>query len=119
MVELKRRRGDSLDSGNYCYLCCGVWYKRHSRLTTKLSALLWFLTVFVTSVLLVAGVPSQISFISIPELKRLRFNDGMRILPKFAALSLAIIMFGTASIAEIVRGSFNTVGRGQLESARS
>ena len=62
-----------------------------------------------------AGAP----VISVPELKGLRFKGGLRIIPEFTALAIAIIVFGSAYVGEIVRGGFLSVGRGQLEAARA
>ena len=55
----------------------------------------------------------------IPQLKGLRFDGGFRMIPEFSALAVSIIVFGSAYIAEIVRGGFNAVHRGQLECARA
>lgn len=58
-------------------------------------------------------------FLSIPVLKGFAFRGGLRIMPEFSALTISIICFGSAYIAEIVRGGFLSVNRGQVEAARS
>jgi ABC-type amino acid transport system permease subunit len=59
------------------------------------------------------------SWLVVPVLKGLRFEGGFRMIPEFSALAASIIVFGSAYIAEIVRGGFNAVHRGQLECARA
>ena len=55
----------------------------------------------------------------VPVLKGLRFDGGIRVIPEFTALALAIIVFGSAYIGEIVRGGFNSVSSHQLEAGRA
>jgi len=62
--------------------------------------------------------PAQ-GLISYPRLQGLRFEGGLRMMPEFSALFVAIVFFGSAYIAEIVRGGLLSVNRGQLEAARS
>lgn len=59
------------------------------------------------------GVP----LMEYPVLRGLRFVGGIRVIPELSALTLAIVFFGSAYIAEIVRGGFLGVPRGQLEAA--
>ncbi|MGI9332472.1 MAG: amino acid ABC transporter permease [Gammaproteobacteria bacterium] len=65
------------------------------------------------------GRESGSPLIEVPVLQGLRFIGGIRVIPEFMALTLAIVVFGSAYIAEIVRGGFNAVSRGQLECARA
>lgn len=54
-----------------------------------------------------------------PIHKGLRFQGGLQLAPELLALLTAIILYGAAYIAEIVRGGLLSVPRGQLEAARS
>jgi len=59
------------------------------------------------------------SWISLPQPKGLTIDGGLRIQPEVYCLAVAIITYGGAYIAEIVRGGFKAVGRGQVEAARA
>jgi general L-amino acid transport system permease protein len=54
-----------------------------------------------------------------PRLLGLRFEGGLRLTPEFSALFIAIVCFGSAYIAEIVRGGLLSVNKGHLEAARA
>lgn len=76
--------------------------------------------VAVTALLLISregGADSPV--IDMPYLKGLNFRGGFRVSPEFAAIAAAIVIFGSAYIAEIVRGGFLSVPNGQIEAARS
>lgn len=90
---------------------------REDRRGMKLVAAALCLVIFVT--VLVLGRPEGGSLISVPVLKGLNFQGGLRITPEFAALVIGIAIYGGSYIAEIVRGGFKSVGRGQSEAAQS
>ncbi len=52
-----------------------------------------------------------------PELKGFNFNGGLRIIPEFLALLLALSTYTAGFIAEIVRAGILAVPRGQSEAA--
>jgi ABC-type amino acid transport system permease subunit len=54
-----------------------------------------------------------------PSLQGLNLRGGLRIPPEFSALAVAIAIYGGSYIAEIVRGGFKAVGKGQMEAANS
>lgn len=57
--------------------------------------------------------------LDMPGLQGLNVRGGMRVSPEFMALLIAMGIYGGAYIAEIVRGGFKAVGRGQVEAAQS
>ncbi|HXL67857.1 MAG TPA: amino acid ABC transporter permease [Xanthobacteraceae bacterium] len=67
-------------------------------------------------VFLLAGAP--ISF-EVPELRGFNFVGGLRLIPEFVALLIALSTYTAAFIAEIVRAGILAVPRGQSEAAYS
>jgi general L-amino acid transport system permease protein len=65
-------------------------------------------------VLWVTGFPIGIE---VPELRGFNFVGGIRLLPEFVALLLALSLYTAAFIAEIVRAGILAVPRGQSEAA--
>jgi len=65
-------------------------------------------------VLWVTGFPIGIET---PELRGFNFVGGIRLLPEFVALLLALSLYTAAFIAEIVRAGILAVPRGQSEAA--
>jgi general L-amino acid transport system permease protein len=63
-----------------------------------------------------AGAPSELDR---PALRGFNFQGGMTLPPEFMALLLGLSLYIAAFIAEIVRSGVQSVGRGQLEAARS
>lgn len=69
--------------------------------------------------ILVAGRLPDAPLIDFPALQGLNLKGGLRIPPEFSALAVAIAIYGGSYIAEIVRGGFKAVGKGQVEAALS
>jgi len=65
---------------------------------------------------LILGAPIRFE---LPELKGLNFATGIRILPEFLALLLALSTYTAGFIAEIVRAGILAVNKGQTEAAYS
>ncbi|MFC3394052.1 amino acid ABC transporter permease [Brenneria rubrifaciens] len=56
---------------------------------------------------------------SVPELKGFNFRSGMVLIPELAALTLALSVYTSSFIAEIIRSGIQSVSHGQHEAARS
>ncbi len=85
-----------------------------SRLLIALAAVL---AIFAITAVVFAppGEPS----LSIPELQGLRFVGGVLVSIEFVAMMIAITLYGSAYIAEVVRGGLKKVPRGLSEAGRS
>lgn len=70
------------------------------------------------AVLLLGRVPGE-SLLQFAELKGLNFRGGIRIPPEFAALLVAMSLYGGAFLGEIIRAGFMSVSRGQIEAAQA
>ncbi len=75
---------------------------------------------------LILGLPLLVYFFpgtpirfELPELKGLNFATGLRIIPEFLALLLALSTYTAGFIAEIVRAGILAVNKGQTEAAYS
>jgi general L-amino acid transport system permease protein len=63
-----------------------------------------------------AGAPTRLD---VPALQGFNFSGGVTQPPEFIALLLGLSLYIAAFIAEIVRSGIQSVGRGQIEAARS
>lgn len=59
------------------------------------------------------------SWVSVPEFRGFDFRGGLHIPTELLAILIGLSMFGSAYIAEIVRGGFQTVSAGAIEAAKS
>ncbi len=80
--------------------------------------------VFLTSLGMIIGLPLLVFFIAgmpvhldYPALKGFNFRGGMRIIPEFVAMLLALSIYTATFIAEIVRAGILAVSHGQTEAA--
>ncbi len=76
-------------------------------------------TIVLATIVLWMGHTSGSSVISFPALKGLNFKGGVRVSPEFSAMVVSIAIYGGSYIGEIVRGGFKSVGKGQIEAAKS
>jgi general L-amino acid transport system permease protein len=65
---------------------------------------------------LVFGIP--VTF-EMPVLKGFNFSGGLRVIPEFVALTLALSTYTAAFIAEVVRAGILSVHKGQMEAGAS
>ena len=63
-----------------------------------------------------ARIP-ETTLVDLPALKGLNFRGGMRMPPEFAALVIAIALYGGAYIGEVIRAGLMAVPKGQIEAA--
>lgn len=57
--------------------------------------------------------------VNTPRRAGLRYADGMTLLPEYTALLLALVVYTSAFIAEIVRAGIQAVPHGQIEAGRA
>ena len=102
-----------------------LWLGRTSRLTRPVGERLVIQIIVAAAALacavaiLAAGRLPGLPLLDAPALQGLNLRGGLRIPPEFSALAIAIAIYGGSYIAEIVRGGFKAVGKGQMEAALS
>lgn len=102
-----------------------VWLGRTSRLDRPidqrlgLSVAASLAALGVAAIIILLGRLPDVPLIDLPSLQGLNLQGGLRISPEFMALATAIAIYGGSYIAEIVRGGFKAVGKGQVEAAYS
>lgn len=102
-----------------------LWLGRTSRLSQPLgqrrSLQLTAAAMALVGAALIVGIGRlpDTPLLDVPQLQGLNIRGGLRISPEFAALAVAMAIYGGSYIAEIVRGGFKAVGKGQLEAAQS
>jgi general L-amino acid transport system permease protein len=97
-----------------------VWRLRVQDRTGKPARTIWW---FLPSVIgfgavgwLLAGKPFTIDY---PELGNFNFSGGDRLSAEYTALTLGLILYTAAFIADIVRAGIQSVPYGQIEAARA
>lgn len=78
----------------------------------------------VTGIVLIAltifgFMPEDTPLVSNPVLKGFNFQGGLEIAPEFTTILVATMVYGSAYVAEIVRGGFLSVDRGKIEAGRA
>ncbi|MEM9221206.1 MAG: ABC transporter permease subunit [Pseudomonadota bacterium] len=66
-----------------------------------------------------ALAPSGEPVFSVPELKGLRFVGGLNVSVELVAMIVAIVLYGAAYIAEVVRGGLKEVPKGLIEAGQA
>lgn len=74
--------------------------------------------VLLTVLVLVTGTDDGAIF-SVPALTGLRFTGGITIPVELVAMIIAIVLYGAAYIAEVVKGGLRAVPKGLIEAGRS
>ena len=100
-------------------VCFAIIFKiSRKRIVGKL--LLLFISTIVNIVIIGhIFLPENQQIMSIPELKGLRFVGGVTLNIELVAMLIAIILYGSAYIAEIVRGGLQEVPKGLTEAGNS
>jgi general L-amino acid transport system permease protein len=97
-----------------------IWRLRvQDRTGQPANTLRWFLPaviVFGIAGWLLAGKPFAVEF---PQLERFNFQGGDRLSAEYTALTLGLIVYTAAFIADIVRAGIQSVPYGQIEAARA
>ncbi|WP_282094633.1 ABC transporter permease subunit [Epibacterium ulvae] len=91
-----------------------------SKATFGKKLILWFsgsiLALFLSGVLF---TPAGESILSIPTLKGLRFVGGITVSIELVAMIVSIVLYGSAYIAEVVRGGLQEVPKGLIEAGQA
>jgi general L-amino acid transport system permease protein len=97
-----------------------IWARRRLDLTGKTFPVGW------TSLALIVGLPLAALFalgvpigLEHPQLRGFNFVGGVRVIPEFAALLIALVTYTAAFIAEVVRAGILAIPRGQSEAAQA
>ncbi|MEM9635306.1 MAG: ABC transporter permease subunit [Pseudomonadota bacterium] len=103
-----------------CLVLLGFVVFRQKRLQFGQKLGLWLvgsigLTLIVASVF----APADASIFSIPAQKGLRFQGGLTVSIELVAMILAITLYGSAYIAEVVRGGLHEVPSGLTEAGKA
>lgn len=77
------------------------------------------LGLFIALPLIAQGIFGAALHWDVPELRGFNFRGGMALIPELAALTLALSVYTSAFIAEIIRAGIQSVPHGQHEAARS
>lgn len=96
------------------------WNKKRQELTGQV------MNVWVYGTFIIIGLP-LVTFFAVgaplsfdyPILGRFNLKGGMNLIPEFVALSVALVMYTAAFIAEIIRAGIQAVPHGQTEAAMS
>ncbi|MEZ0212225.1 MAG: amino acid ABC transporter permease [Xanthobacteraceae bacterium] len=110
----------ALGLGVFASVLFSGWAKQRQEDTGRLLPVFWINATMIVGLLLLALIATNfpISF-ERPELRGFNFAGGVRILPEFVALTLALATYTGAFIAEIVRSGIVSVSHGQTEAATS
>jgi general L-amino acid transport system permease protein len=97
-----------------------VWRTRRSEATGEPSRhLLWAGGILVAGLVVAFFVSGSPFGLSLPEREQFGTTGGFRLSPEYGALLIALTLYTSSHIAEIVRGSILAVHRGQTEAANA
>jgi general L-amino acid transport system permease protein len=106
----------ALGLGVLATIALGLWAKRLRERTGRKVSILWqaaaLLVALPLAAFVAAGVPVEVD---LPRIQGFNFVGGMRVIPEFLALLVALTTYTASFIAEIVRAGILAVPRGQSE----
>ncbi|MEM7776134.1 MAG: ABC transporter permease subunit [Pseudomonadota bacterium] len=90
------------------------------RISLAKAVILWLVgTALSIAVACFALIPAGEPIVSIPALKGLRFRGGLELSIELLAMIIAIVLYSSAYIAEVVRGGLAEVPRGLTEAGQA
>lgn len=106
---------------------CAALFYRHRQLSkvkwVGFNPRLWpemcLITLFVPCCVVLYTVTDGQVDISTPVLSGFNFRGGMVVIPELVALSIALSVYSSSYIAEIVRGCIQSVAKGQYEAGKA
>jgi general L-amino acid transport system permease protein len=98
----------------------GVWARRRRREAGGAGPPLWPApaAVLIVPVLIFLALGSPLA-LDKPSLQGLNFRGGVNVPPTFCSLIVALAVYTSCFIAELIRSGIESVGRGQTEAARA
>ena len=97
-----------------------VGLSRLVKASAGLKTLIWAVLVAAIGIMLtLMFTPEGEGMFSVPELKGLRFVGGISIPIELIAMIISIVLYGSAYIAEVVRGGLEEVPKGLVEAGQS
>ncbi|MEM7562543.1 MAG: ABC transporter permease subunit [Pseudomonadota bacterium] len=98
----------------------GYFVNRYKSLSWYVRLLLWVVSGCLVLWLAKAlFTPLNEPLFTIPELKGLRFRDGLQVPVELVAMIVSIVLYGSAYIAEVVRGGLQEVPKGLIEAGNA
>jgi general L-amino acid transport system permease protein len=91
--------------------------RRRDRTGEPFHTIYYSIAIIVALPLLAAAITGFPVSWTIPELKGFNFVGGLHLIPEFIALWIALTIYSSAFIAEIVRGGIQAIDRSQFEAA--
>jgi general L-amino acid transport system permease protein len=98
----------------------GVWARRLRRRSSRIVPVVWpaLLTVVLIPTLAFVSLGSPLA-LDRPTLQGFNFSGGVNVPPTFCALIIALAVYSSCFIAELIRSGIQSVGHGQTEAARA
>lgn len=103
-----------------------VAYMRTKKAKTHMDETGEYRPTFLTNTLMIWGISIALYFVlggpiewDVPELKGFNFGGGVNMVPELFAIWVALSIYFSTHVAELVRGGIQAVSRGQIEAAEA